>query len=122
MQHVTIGEGTKVTAKCQSPAVMGDLQVQTADVPVHGINDSAVLLRQENRIALSESAMKKVELNVAKLQLHKDKVSNLTNEQMNEIKGGGILWSLIGCCQSVVEPPQTSRTYDDSQCICTPKN
>lgn len=32
--------------------------------------------------------MKKIQLNSAKLQLKKDKIANLTNDQMNEVNGG----------------------------------
>jgi hypothetical protein len=45
--------------------------------------------------------MKKIKLNPEKLQLKKEKIANLTQEQMNNANGGGILWSRIGCCKSV---------------------
>ncbi|PZF74423.1 class I lanthipeptide [Taibaiella soli] len=68
--------------------------------------------------------MKKTKIDAAKLKLHKEKILNLTSEQMNEVKGGGTLWSLIGCCKSTVEPdptpdPSPSTIRRDSYCICT---
>ncbi len=35
--------------------------------------------------------MKRIKLNSAKLQLKKEKVSSLTNEEMSKIQGGGIV-------------------------------
>ncbi|PZF74427.1 class I lanthipeptide [Taibaiella soli] len=92
--------------------------MQTATVPVHETNGSAVMATN-NIIAKKIKAMKKVKVDAAKLQLHKEKISNLTSQQMDEIKGGGILWSLIGCCKSVPPPVQYSdKPVVDSDCIC----
>ena len=42
--------------------------------------------------------MKKIKLNPEKLQLNKEKIANLTNEEKNNVNGDGILWSRVGKC------------------------
>jgi precorrin-6B methylase 2 len=40
--------------------------------------------------------MKKIKLNATKLQLNKEKISNLTNQELGSVQGGA-LWTFGGC-------------------------
>ncbi|MFN7913091.1 MAG: class I lanthipeptide [Bacteroidota bacterium] len=72
--------------------------------------------------------MKKVKFN-GKLSLNKETITNLNEEQMNNIKGGDdILWSLLWChtrrCNTQTEytcPGWSGQdvTCQETVCVCT---
>jgi hypothetical protein len=66
--------------------------------------------------------MKKIKLNPAKLQLNKEKIANLTNEEKNNVNGGGILWSRVGKCDPsngscTCPAPDTTWSYQVDKCF-----
>ncbi len=58
--------------------------------------------------------MKKIKLNTARLQLNKERISSLTNDEMGHVNGG--FTSIFNCNTSTNQPTTTTVPHEPLSC------